>query len=603
MTRRIVLVALGIWALATCVAFVVAREVSHIAPGPLPSAAQVRWTFDALRATEEPAAPRFPGRRFRARGPIVVHGWSKGIVVVRSVGTRDLEETVNRALPEIREYRGRTESERALRFTLSVARGDGPLLRGVPYLENLGVVPLRDGLHLAIDGVGEAWLTPSDLHASGAYDRGVPTPIPELKFGLPVPSLVGRLARGLGIDEEKALARGRVRRVLFHTFLEEPYPRDTEVTASSLKQAAVDGARFLLRHQETSGRFTYVFDARTGRPRNDPYNLPRHAGSTYFLAQVGRLADLPEAREGAARALTYLRDNATLRCGGNDRRCVGEGEHVDLGSSALAALAGAEYLSGGDDPAVRRDVEGLTAFLRSMQRPDGEFMHEYDVSSQTPIDVQHLYYSGEAAFALLRAYAVLGQQADLDAATRAMKHLTGEAWNFFGSRYYYGEEHWTCIAAGEAARLGLDVGDALDFCLRWAQFNRAVQYGRFDTPWSSEGAYGVGPLFLPRITPVASRTEAFISTVAMVEAAGLERPRLKRQVERGLRMLQRHQWVPGPAHLLADPEAAHGGLPGSPSELLVRNDFVQHAGSAMIRWAERIRRGSSGSGASAPADP
>ena len=116
---------------------------------------------------------------------------------------------------------------------------------------------------------------------------------------------------------------------------------------------------------------------------------------------------------------------------GDDRLCVGQGNHVDLGSSALAALAAAEYLAGGDDPEVYRDLEGLTAFLRSMQRADGEFMHEYDVASQAPIDVQHLYYSGEAAFALLRAHAVLGRAEDLRVATAAMGHLTGAAWDFF----------------------------------------------------------------------------------------------------------------------------------------------------------------------------
>ena len=50
---------------------------------------------------------------------------------------------------------------------------------------------------------------------------------------------------------------------------------------------------------------------------------------------------------------------------------------------------------------------------------------------------------------------------------------------------------------------------------------------------------------------------------------------LQRQIERALGMLLRYRWDPGPTHLLADAAAAHGGMPGSPTELLVRNDFVQ----------------------------
>jgi hypothetical protein len=60
-------------------------------------------------------------------------------------------------------------------------------------------------------------------------------------------------------------------------------------------------------------------------------------------------------------------------------------------------------------------------------------------------------------------------------------------------------------------------------------------------------------------------------------------------VERGLAELLRWRWAPGPTHLFADPEGAYGGTPGSPVDLTARNDFVQHAGSAWIRWAEVLR--------------
>jgi hypothetical protein len=237
--------------------------------------------------------------------------------------------------------------------------------------------------------------------------------------------------------------------------------------------------------------------------------------------------------------------------------------------------------------------------MRSLQRPDGEMMHEFDLQRGEPIDVQYLYYSGETAFALLRSHAVLQDERDLEVGRGIMKHLTGAGWDFLGSRYYYGEEHWTCIAAGEAADR-IDVSVALDFCQRWAGFNREVQYGEGETPWESEGAYGVGPLLLPRLTPVASRTEAFISTYHMSKLAGVEDLALRNQIEAALRMLLRWRWSPGPTHLFADPAAAHGGIPGSPAELIVRNDYIQHACSAMIRWADVLRREREARGSSEP---
>jgi hypothetical protein len=264
------------------------------------------------------------------------------------------------------------------------------------------------------------------------------------------------------------------------------------------------------------------------------------------------------------------------------------GGHVELGSTALTAAAAAEYLRGGDDPMVRELLENLVAHIRDMQRDDGELMHIYDLSANEPVDVQLLYYSGEGALALLMAHEVLENEADLEAARRLMTHLTGAGWSFLGSRYYFGEEHWTCIAAG-AASDRIDSPEALDFCRRWAEFNRAVQYGEGETPWDIAGSYGVGPLLVPRLTPVASRSEAFISTYVAARRRGIDDSALRRQIEAGLGMLLAHRWAPGPTHLLANPVAARGGIPATPVDLTVRNDFVQHACSAMIRWADVLR--------------
>jgi hypothetical protein len=38
--------------------------------------------------------------------------------------------------------------------------------------------------------------------------------------------------------------------------------------------------------------------------------------------------------------------------------------------------------------------------------------------------------------------------------------------------------------------------------------------------------------------------------------------------------------------LFAKPAAAYGGIPGSAADLRSRVDMVQHAGSAMLAWAE-----------------
>lgn len=607
MTRRWLLEIGAAWIALTAVGSCAIHSCSRIAEVDPPPDDVRSWAFATLHGARlgQPVADAPDAAKSHRSARTFVQVWGEGVSLARYDGDGSLADVVREASEafandaEVTAARGWAApwgSNQAVRFTITFAGDEGPIWRELPYIENLAVVPFHEGVRIEAGGE-QAWITPVELHANGSVERGVPTPLPELQFGMDVEGIAGKLARDLGEDRADEVVRfGAL------TLGEQDYPNRVEVNEENLRRAAVDGARFLLRHQKANGQFTYIYDARTNSERfSEPYNLPRHAGSAYFLAQIGNLENMAEARQGAIRALRWVTQN-TRRCGAPERWCVTTGERAEIGSSALAALAAAEVLAGGDEPQVRQLLVGLNEFMRSLQRPDGEMMHEFDLQRGEPVDVQYLYYSGETAFALLRSHAVLQDEKDLEVGRGIMGHLTGAGWDFLGSRYYYGEEHWTCIAAGEAADR-IDVSVALDFCQRWAGFNREVQYGEGETPWESEGAYGVGPLLLPRLTPVASRTEAFISTYHMQKLAGGEDLALRNQIEAALGMLLRWRWSPGPTHLFADPDAAHGGIPGSPAELIVRNDYIQHACSAMIRWADLLRREREARGSSEPASP
>jgi hypothetical protein len=601
MTQTALLRGLFVWVALTAAGSLFIHQRARIDVAPMPDANARQWALaalDAMRRGEAPPSAPESAERYD-EGPIFVIAWSRSRPLVRHVSDAPLGETIREAGaafavdPAITLQPGWHAAEGApdrVRFTIEISRGLGPIWLGVPVIENLDLVPLREGLELRDedDGLSSAWLTPEEIRAMDAYDTGVGTPIPDLTFGVDIRGLIGQLARALGQEPAVLLERGSVSRARIDAIATDAYPRRVEVTEEALREAATEGAAFLIRHMSDDGRFTYVYDGRTGRARPDVYNLPRHSGTTYFLSQVHNLHGMPEARGAARRALEWVTRHHIRHCGARDLWCVEMGGHVELGSTALTAAAAAEYLRGGDDPMVRELLENLVAHIRDMQRDDGELMHIYDLSANEPVDVQLLYYSGEGALALLMAHEVLENEADLEAARRLMTHLTGAGWSFLGSRYYFGEEHWTCIAAG-AASDRIDSPEALDFCRRWAEFNRAVQYGEGETPWDIAGSYGVGPLLVPRLTPVASRSEAFISTYVAARRRGIDDSALRRQIEAGLGMLLAHRWAPGPTHLLANPVAARGGIPATPVDLTVRNDFVQHACSAMIRWADVLR--------------
>ncbi len=116
-----------------------------------------------------------------------------------------------------------------------------------------------------------------------------------------------------------------------------------------------------------------------------------------------------------------------------------------------------------------------------------------------------------------------------------------------------------------------------------------MQYGPGQTRWSAEGAIGVGPVLLPRVTTSASRVEAGVPIYRMALARGDDVTALKLQMERSLGLLLRVSWNPGPVHMMRKPAAALGGMPSTEAGFVARNDFVQHAGSAMLAWLEHLR--------------
>jgi len=583
LNRRRFLILLGAWGTLLAVSVpVVALSTRIPDEPPLPDAAR-SWAFAALgagvRGAPPPTAP--DAALDLPEGVVIVDAWSAGRRRHRVVSDRGLVPAVQSwiqtapAPPEL------ASGAAPPRFVITLVDGEGSLLEGIPFLSQIEVVPVREGLVGRI-GPRVAYETPTDLQAAGAYDGAVETPIPDFSFGMDLPAARGRLADALDASSPDALT---LRRFRGRTVTERPYPaRSVAVAPAPLRRAALEGARFLLRHQRPDGRTTYRYDARRDR-RSRRVHLARHAGSTWFLAQAAtRLGD-PGARAGALAGLHWIGRRATRRCGGEDRRCVASGQRGVVGPTALTALAAAELLAGGPDAAVEEQLRGLTAFLRAQQRPDGELMHVYDLARDAPVDEQHMFESGEAALALLRAHDVLGDPRDLQAAERLLGHLTGAGWRFFGSRYYYGTEHWTCLSVG-AAWSRVRSPEGLDFCRRWAAWNAALQYRGGDSPWQVAGGYGVGPLFVPRITHAATNAEGMISIYEVLAAEGRPDPALARTIEETLRFILRWRFAPGPIHLFRDPEAAFGGIPQSPASSLVRNDFVQHASSALLRWAD-----------------
>ncbi len=456
---------------------------------------------------------------------------------------------------------------------------------------SVSLLAARDGVRVELDG-RSVYVTPDDLLARQAYDHGISLDDVSLTLGVDVPIIVAMAAERLGKSPMDVKSRAKFRRIRTERIIpamlpERPMNEETFDDAAAVRWVLAAG-RYLARGVSVEGRFRYLVNAPTNQTLGG-YDWPRHAGATYFLAQAAELArnrgehDASALASGALRAANLLRTGALQRCGAHV--CIGDGDPVEIGSAALTTIAFAELVTSGLDSAYAPLVRDLAELIVSLQRPDGEFMHQIRRDG-SPIDMQLPYFSGEAALALARAHALLGDARYLEGAKKSVAYLIGPAWHFFGDRYYFAEEHWTCQAAGEIWERAPNP-EALDFCLRWHAFNRSVQLHKDDCVLDCDGALGVGPLVTPRFTPVASRCEAGIATLdaaVRAHASPTETSLLRAQIRRSLALLVRQQFHGRLDHLMADPAAVAGAMPGSEVDWQLRIDYAQHAGSAMLRW-------------------
>ncbi len=561
-------IAFRTWLLFTFIAACLSYSAGVGEGIPLPTShvqARARIALNKLASNDAVASGEAPCNNktlnYRALAPINVELWRDGKRVMHYARSRDLAKTLHGAAQAFAHIpRDHTST------TLFIPTHRASIPTWLKPLATMSIAFQVDALQTADD-----FFTPARLFAEQAFGK-IATPLPELRFGVDIDAHRSKIS-----DTHVQRWRG-----IWLTSTRYPQPR--AVSIKELEYAAREGVAFIMRHQRADGVFAYTYDARTDTSNYDTSSLPRQAGTAYYLAYAARYFRDAHIRAAAARALGWIAQNRSARC--FDQLCIESSGLADLGANALTLLAASELLRSGDDKTATMLVRQLPAFIYHMQRPDGEVHHFYEVHSGRILDEQSLYYSGEVATALYHVAEHHHQPQAKQAADRVLRFLTHDNWTFFGSRYYYGEEHWTCIAAGCALS---KVAGALEFCERWAQFNRATQYQDHETVWPIKGSYGVGPLFPPRITPTASRSEALIAYYRKLRSLHQHDETLKKQIETSLAFLLRHQWLPGPTFAMRDAARARGGLAGSPDGLEVRTDFVQHAGSAMLSYAELIR--------------
>lgn len=564
-------------------------------------------------------------------GPVTVTLWHRGSLLIQKWGygptvVAALVDTVEQVIAQPRIKRLPPALQAKVRIKVDIAVGRGPVSHAHGLSRSLGLHPGLEGLGVRIHREGDADTVetvalPEELIQHRFLTRSKPLKfVPDFTIGLDFDRadkfLQQRAARRQKVPKEDydAAARSYFR---FRTdsFVERDHTSEPgppiplrrgmaprlPVTRENLRAGAIAGGRYLVAHLADNGRYIYERNLTTGRGSNPKgkgaYSIPRHAGTTYFLAELYRLTGEAFLREPIERAFAHLFElieaggcEGTLPSGAAYACVLDRGrKQAHLGSSALTVVALVEYRRATGDQRYDDIARQLSEWIMFMQRDDGSFTHIYNVAKDEKLEHKEmLYYSSEAALALARMHRVFGDERYRDAAEDALDWLVNW-YDFFIGGFFFGEEHWTCIAA-EALYPAVDKSEYVEFCRDFAAFLRdhQVTAGEFTDQPDYVGAYNVTPFLVPQNTPAGSKTESMISAYLLTKAHGRTDSAIYEQIMRALGYVLGQQIRTDNAYFVSRHANGIGGVPATPVDRRVRIDYVQHVGSAMIRAIELI---------------
>jgi hypothetical protein len=170
---------------------------------------------------------------------------------------------------------------------------------------------------------------------------------------------------------------------------------------------------FLANQVDSSGKFRYGYFPCFNK-EIPTYNILRHASTTYSMIEAFEVTSDKKLAQAIRAALDYLATEGIELLtdqNGITRAFVVErvrDNEIKLGANAAAILAFAKYTTVFNDqkyvPLMTELAEGISYFQNEQ---DGSFVHVLNFPDLSVKDeFRTIYYNGEAAFALMRLYAI-----------------------------------------------------------------------------------------------------------------------------------------------------------------------------------------------------
>jgi len=224
------------------------------------------------------------------------------------------------------------------------------------------------------------------------------------------------------------------------------------LSADMTKNLLVNISRYLISTVEDNGRFIYGYFSCYNKVIST-YNCVRHALGVYSLCETYLVTKDEALLEPIKKSFKYLVDKFIYEV--DEYAFVVEFEsnnEIKLGALGVTVLAIAKYLEIFDEkdqylPLLQR----IGNAIRYMQNPvTGQFTHVLKYPNLEVVDkFRIVYYSGEAAFALMRIYALDKNELWLKTVYKAFDY-------FIENNYWQYYDHWLAYCTNELTAISPD---------------------------------------------------------------------------------------------------------------------------------------------------
>ncbi|MBW2379292.1 MAG: hypothetical protein JRG70_07020 [Deltaproteobacteria bacterium] len=560
---------------------------------PTPAADRDAMSRHLMAVVENEAVPLLPTDQNDRDDHWVVRVYRAGKIKRRIEVGGNLATAAQAAALELGRERSVPVRRRAVAIDRIVAETN--IDESNAILAALSIVPGLDGITGEIDG-HRFTITPHELVLGRMLSEQTPISfIPDFKAGVRLDAARRVLCLNAGRSpdcEVTNLRRARTESWVHYNGetldiyrgrpMEERAP-----TAVDARAGALAGGHYIVKALQRDGRFRYKLYPESGKVDMEPYAIPRHAGTSWFLLELSEATGETQFLHGAEQALDWL-EQQLGECG-DGLRCVAGGGVATLGSQALPLIAFATHARVTGSDRYRTTIDRLAEVVMRLQQDNGDFQFVLDTATGRPVPGPRVFYAaGQAALALAISGQVTEEARHLQGARDALDFMAGPYWDFFVSDLFFIEEHWTCLAADEVHRLYGDP-DHAKLCRDVAGFYQRLQHAEGETTFPDYvGGVGFSPFFPPHTTPTAARTEALIAAYRISVRQGRPDAELRKGIAASVRFLLHNQYGPRDTYPFRSAWTAIGGVPWNYLDPVIRIDTVQHAGAVMLRGGELL---------------